>query len=55
MIAHRLTSIVNADCILVMSEWQITERWTHKELIEKNWLYAKMWKEYKKSADWTIN
>ena len=46
MIAHRLTSIVNADEILVVENGEIVERGTHNELIEKSGVYAKMWAEY---------
>jgi len=55
MIAHRLTSVVDADCILVMNKGKILERGTHTELLKKEGLYTKMWKEYQKSAHWTIN
>ena len=54
MIAHRLTSIVNADQILVVQGGQIVERGTHKELVEKGGTFAKMWKDYQQSVTWTI-
>lgn len=54
MIAHRLTSVVDADCILVLEKGKISEYGQHEELLKKKGLYAKMWKEYKKSAKWTI-
>jgi len=54
MIAHRLTSIVNADQILVVQGGQIVERGTHKELVEKGDTFAKMWKDYQQSVTWTI-
>ena len=43
MIAHRLTSVVNADQIIVVEDGEIAERGTHSELLEKNGIYAKMW------------
>ena len=54
MIAHRLTSVVNTDCIIVMDKGKISEKGTHKELLRKNGLYSKMWKEYQKSAKWDV-
>ncbi|MBP5246267.1 MAG: ABC transporter ATP-binding protein [Fibrobacter sp.] len=54
MIAHRLTSVVHADQILVVKEGSIAEQGTHKELLEKNGEYAKMWKDYQQSISWTI-
>jgi len=53
-IAHRLTSVVNADKILVIDNGKIAEAGTHKDLLEKNGLYKQMWEEYQKSIDWKI-
>ncbi|KLU71477.1 MAG: hypothetical protein RHS_2792 [Robinsoniella sp. RHS] len=54
MIAHRLSTIQNADNILVMDNGKITECGTHGELLEKQGLYAKMWRDYQKSAKWKV-
>lgn len=54
MIAHRLTSIVNANQILVVQGGEIMERGTHQELVEKGGVFAKMWKDYQQSVSWTI-
>jgi len=54
MIAHRLTSVMNADNILVINEGKIIEQGTHNQLIEKKASYKKMWNEYQQSIKWTI-
>jgi ATP-binding cassette subfamily B protein len=54
MIAHRLTSIVDADQILVIDGGRVVERGAHLELIEKGGLYNDMWNEYRQSVRWTI-
>ena len=54
MIAHRLSSIVNVDRIYVLQDGRIIESGTHKELTEKNGVFAKMWKNYSKSVEWKI-
>ena len=43
VIAHRLSTIENADIILVIDNGAVTERGTHKELIESGGLYAKIY------------
>ena len=45
-IAHRLTTIKNADKIIVLTEDGIAEQGSHKELIDKNGLYAQLYKLY---------
>ncbi len=54
MVAHRLTTIQNADCIYVLKDGQIEESGTHSELIGKDGLYNKMWNEYQTSIDWRV-
>ncbi|NWF58404.1 MAG: ABC transporter ATP-binding protein [Fischerella sp.] len=43
-IAHRLSTIRNADCIYVMESGQLVEAGKHEELVEKNGIYAGLWK-----------
>lgn len=45
-IAHRLTTVKNADTILVLTENGIEEQGSHKELIDKNGLYSKLYSMY---------
>ncbi|MCM1299327.1 MAG: ABC transporter ATP-binding protein/permease [Firmicutes bacterium] len=54
MIAHRLTTVKNADKILVLKDGVIEETGTHGSLTEKGGLYAKMWQEYQTSISWKI-
>lgn len=54
MIAHRLSSITGADCIYVMKDGEIAESGTHSQLIEKNGVFARMWKDYSEAAEWKI-
>lgn len=54
MIAHRLTSITNADQILVMGKGQIMEQGTHTELVSQKGIYQRMWNEYQQAVCWTI-
>ena len=54
MIAHRLSSIVDADRICVLKDGSIAEEGTHETLLEKNGIYAHMWEEYNKSVQWKV-
>lgn len=54
MIAHRLSSILGADCIYVLREGEIIESGTHSGLIGKNGVFARMWKNYSEAAAWKI-
>ena len=54
MIAHRLSSIADADRIYVLKEGEIFEEGTHGQLLEKQGLYAHMWNEYTKSVQWKV-
>ena len=54
MIAHRLTTVQNADCIYVLSDGQIEEFGTHTELSGSGGLYDRMWKDYQTSVNWKV-
>ena len=54
MIAHRLSTVVNADNIIVLKEGNVVEHGTHKQLIESKGLYFKMWNDYNQAIQWKI-
>ena len=54
MIAHRLSSVVNADKICVINEGKIEEEGTHTELLARKGLYAVMWDNFQKGIEWKV-
>ena len=54
MIAHRLSTVVGADNIVVLNQGEVAESGTHAELLAKDGLYAKMRADYEKAASWKI-
>lgn len=54
MIAHRLSTIQGADQILVMKDGELAEQGNHTALLEKDGIYAHMWKDYIKTTKWHI-
>ncbi len=54
MIAHRLTSVQNADKIVVVSQGKIAEQGTHDELMAAKGMYARMYTEYEQSIGWEL-
>lgn len=54
MIAHRLSTVVDADKILVIEDGKIKESGKHAELLDKNGLYKKLWEEYQRSVNWKL-
>ena len=51
MITHRLSTIRNANKIIVMENGRLIESGKHNDLIQKNGRYAEMWKHYTEAID----
>lgn len=54
MIAHRLSTVANADCIYVVEDGQIAESGTKDALCAADGLFAKMWRDYQSSVEWKV-
>ncbi|MDY3014651.1 MAG: ABC transporter ATP-binding protein [Evtepia sp.] len=54
MIAHRLSTVQNADTIFVLDRGTIAEQGSHTQLLEQNGIYGAMWADYQRSARWQV-
>ena len=54
MIAHRLSTVVGADKIVVLDSGHVAEEGTHTQLVAVGGLYAKMWADYNQAVKWRI-
>lgn len=54
MIAHRLSTVVNADRIFVLREGKLAENGTFDELLKNGGIFANMWHEYQRSIEWKV-
>lgn len=54
MIAHRLTTVQDADSIVVVNNGEIVEQGTHEELLREEKYYHRMWNEYQQSVSWKL-
>lgn len=54
LIAHRLSTVKNADCIYVLKDGEICESGNFDELNSKNGIFHEMWGDYQKSVEWRV-
>ena len=54
MIAHRLSTVQNADSIIVLKDGKIAEQGSHESLLAQHGVYAAMWEDYQHSARWKV-
>ena len=54
MIAHRLTTVQNADNICVLKDGKVAESGTHAQLMERKGIYSNMYEEYRTSIAWKV-
>ena len=54
MIAHRLSTVRNADRIYVLNNGSVAEEGKHEDLLAQGGLYASMWQEYQKAISWKV-
>lgn len=55
IIAHRLSSILSANRIVVLKEGCVVQQGTHEELCRQEGVYKKMWDAYIDASQWTLN
>ncbi len=55
MVAHRLSTIRDADQILVFDRGRLAENGKHDELLSADGLYARLWRSYTRAQSWALN
>ena len=55
MIAHRLSTVVSADKIIVLDGGKTVEEGSHETLKQKNGMYSHMWADYNQAVNWRIS
>ena len=55
MIAHRLSTVVGADKIIVLDHGRVMEEGTHETLQQANGMYSRMWADYNRAVKWRIS
>ena len=54
MIAHRLSTVTNVDQIFVIHDGQVAECGNSRELLAKDGIFSRMWKNYQTSVQWKV-
>ena len=54
MIAHRLSTVIGADQIYVIENGQISESGKSRELLERDGIFSRMWKDYQLAVQWKV-
>ena len=55
MIAHRLSTVIGADRIIVLDSGRVEEEGTHADLVQAGGLYSRMWADYNQAVKWRIS
>ena len=55
MIAHRLSTVAHVDQILVLDGGRLVEQGTHRQLLDAQGTYARLWSEYERSVSWKVD
>ncbi len=55
MIAHRLSTVVGADRIIVLDQGHVVQSGTHSEIVAGEGLYRRMWNDYNSAVKWRIS
>ena len=54
MIAHRLSTVTDADRIYVLSGGKVAEEGTHESLVQRGGIYSSMWRDYNSTVNWSM-
>ena len=54
MIAHRLSTVTDADRIYVLSGGKVAEEGTHESLVQMGGIYSSMWRDYNSTVNWSM-
>ena len=54
MIAHRLSTVAHVDRILVLDGGRLVEQGTHRQLLDAQGTYARIWSDYERAVSWKV-
>ncbi len=55
MIAHRLSTVIGADRIIVLDAGRVAEQGSHEALLQSGGMYSRMWTDYNQAVQWRIS